>query len=465
MSQTNIKKAYQFKGLLQNKKWLMPAFVHLDDAGTILSVEKKAKKEVVYEKINGFALPGMQNAHSHAFQYAMVGLTEQHAIGKEADDFWSWRKAMYQLALTVSPKQMEAIATMLYAEMLRHGYTQVAEFHYVHHQPSGKAYANVAELGERLIAAAQKVGIKITLVPIFYQKGGFGKAATDGQRRFISKDLAIYLDLFEASKKACKHYADAQIADGVHSMRAVEPAIIKKMSQQVAKDLPFHIHVSEQLKEVAASIEYLGKRPVEWLSEEIELSPNYHLVHATHLNSKEIKALAKSQANVVLCPSTEGNLGDGFFPLNTYQALGGNWSIGTDSHIGLNPFEELRILDYGQRLGSHKRNTFVSEVLGNSGLYALEKLILNGRKAMGNSNKVYFKKGEPFDALIMDAKVPILQVCAKENLTSTIVYATDVSMHLGTIVNGEWKVKKGKHSKAKSIKKQFIKALKSLNNR
>ena len=458
-------KAYRFKGLLQKEGWLMPAYIRLDTDGRIIEISNKKNKEHSYTNINGFALPGMQNAHSHAFQYAMVGLTEQHTIGQQRDDFWAWRKAMYQLALSINPDQMEAIATMLYAEMLRHGYTEVAEFHYVHQQENGRPYNNKAELGERLIAAAKRVGIKITLIPIFYQLGGFGQSATDGQRRFLSKNISDYLELVDSSKVAAKQYGEATVALGVHSMRAVDPPIIKDLLQQIDKDIPFHIHVSEQLKEVEASIDYLGKRPIEWLLDNIDMKDNFHLVHATHMTEQEAIGLAKTKANVVLCPSTEGNLGDGLFSLKTFQKAGGHWSIGTDSHIGLNPFEELRLLDYGQRLISHQRDTFTTDKEGDSGLYGLNQLIFSGRKAMGKSSKDFFEPGQAFDALVMDASIPIFNICSKENLTSTMVYASDASMHLGTIVNGEWVIKKGKHRESSTIKKNFITALKALKNR
>ncbi|MEN0046856.1 MAG: formimidoylglutamate deiminase [Bacteroidota bacterium] len=456
---------FKLKGLLHNEKWLMPAYVELDEQGKIVSISEQAEENKHYEEINGFAIPGLQNAHSHAFQYAMVGLTEQHDTTGKRDDFWGWRKAMYQLALSVSPEQMEVIAAMLYSELLRHGYTSVAEFHYVHHDKNGQAYQNPSELGERLIAAAKKVGIKITLIPIFYQKGGFGKAAGEEQRRFISKDKDAYLQLLDASRESYKYYENANLAYGVHSMRAVEPNIIKQLKLQMPKAMPFHIHVSEQLKEVQDSIDYLGKRPVEWLSENIDLDENCHLVHATHLTNQEVEAIAQSRANVVLCPSTEGNLGDGLFSLDHFQQNTGNWSIGTDSHIGLNPFEELRILDYGQRVTTHQRDTFCTDNQGNSGLSALNQVIKNGRKAMGNSTNTFFEVGESFDALVLDADAPILQVCSPENMASTIVYASDVSMHLGTIVNGEWKIKNGKHEQSEEIKRSFIKTLNALGNR
>ena len=245
----------------------------------------------------------------------MAGLAERHEGTGVPDDFWSWRDAMYKLALSVNPDQFEAIATMLYAEMLRHGYTSVAEFHYVHHDQNGKKYNNLAEMGSRLVSAAKKVGLKITLIPIFYQKGGFGKEPTYEQRRFISSTIEEYQKLYEASEKATQFYDGANIAIGIHSMRGVEPELIKRVASEFPKEVPFHIHISEQLKEIEDSKAYLNKRPVEWMLDNIDMNDRFHLVHATHLTKEETIGIAKTGANVVLCPSTEGNLGDGIFPL------------------------------------------------------------------------------------------------------------------------------------------------------
>src|SRR3989338_4160154 len=291
-------KTYQFKSLLQADGWHDNIQIRVDESGKIQEIGHLLSDRV--EEIPGFAVPGFQNAHSHAFQYAMAGLAEVHDTNHTSDDFWSWREAMYSLALQVNPDQMEAIATMLYAEMVRHGYTNVAEFHYVHHSPSGAPYPNLAEMGQRLIAAARTAGIHITLVPIFYQKGGFGVEPTEGQRRFISPTIESYLKLLEASSDACKTYAGAQLGIGVHSMRAVDPSLIRTLAEEGPQDLPFHIHVSEQLKEIEDSIAYLGKRPVEWLLENVALNERFHLVHATHLTSEETLRLAKNSANIVL---------------------------------------------------------------------------------------------------------------------------------------------------------------------
>ena len=266
-------KQYTFKGILQNEGWLENRAVTIDRDGIIVDIEQVNSNEIDA----GYALPGFQNAHSHAFQYAMAGLAEKNDANATNGDFWSWREAMYRLALNISPDQLEDIATMLYAEMVRHGYTSVAEFHYVHHDKNGKQYDNLAEMGSRLVAAAETAGINITLVPIFYQKGGFGVAPNERQKRFISSSVDDYMKLLDASQAACKHYNGANIAIGIHSMRGVEPEHISEIAQFGPQNLPFHIHISEQLKEIEDAVDYLGKRPVEWLAENVALSGTFYV--------------------------------------------------------------------------------------------------------------------------------------------------------------------------------------------
>jgi len=439
-------RSYRFRALLQNQGWIENAAVSIDDAGKIVSVSQDAEGEF----INGYALPAFQNAHSHAFQYAMAGLAENHL---KDDDFWSWREAMYSLALNLNPDEIKIIAAMLYAELLRNGYSNVAEFHYVHHDKNGEAYEHSATTGEALIEAAGEAGIKITLIPIFYQKGGFGIAPSDRQRRFISKNFEDYARLFEASAEICKRSENANIAVGIHSMRGVDAKDILRAARELPADVPFHIHVSEQLKEVADCVAFLGKRPVEWLLDNIDLNERFHLVHATHLTETETERLARSNANVVICPSTEGNLGDGIFPLRNYQNFGGSWSLGTDSHIGLNPLEELRLLDYGQRLISHKRNTFGA----GGGLFAIAKATLAGRRAMNNFETEFFAVGADFDACVIDANASLLPNTSLENLASTIVYSCDASQIYGTFVAGKLIQKDEKY---KQIKERFIDCVK-----
>jgi formimidoylglutamate deiminase len=456
-------KSYFFKKILKNEGWLDNVTIEVDDTGRISQFEPNAL-ENKNSVINGFALPGFQNAHSHAFQYAMAGLAEVHDTSNKSDNFWSWREAMYRLALSVNPDQIEAIATQLYCEMVRHGYTNVAEFHYIHHDKNGKPYNNLAEMGSRMVAAAKTAGINITLIPIFYQKGGFGKDPLEGQKRFISSTTDDYLKLLESSEKACSHYSGANISLGIHSMRGVDATAILEVARSGPQDIPFHIHIAEQLKEIEDCTSYLSRRPVEWLLENIEVTDRFHLVHATHLTLQETIGIAKSGANVILCPSTEGNLGDGIFPLIEYQKHQGTWSIGTDSHIGINPLEELRLLDYGQRLISHQRDTFSKEN-GDSGQHAIEMATIGGRKAMNNKSSKFFKVGEPFNAAIFKGSSPLLSTAKNKNLSSAILYTANISDQWGTIINGNLKTEDGNHILSGETQDNFIKTILELGNR
>jgi formimidoylglutamate deiminase len=454
-------KYYRFKSILQNNAWVSPAYVGVDDAGIIQYLSTEAPPEpTAMEFVNGLALPGFQNAHSHAFQYAMAGLAENHPSGID-DDFWTWREEMYKCALSVDPDQAQAIAAMLYAEMVRHGYTQVAEFHYLHHDKDGKPYDNLAEMGERMVAAAKTAGIKITLVPVFYQKGGFGQDPQPRQKRFISSTVDEYFQLLDDSANVVKDYAHAQLGFSVHSLRAVNLQDIITTYNQGPKSIPFHVHVAEQKKEIADCLASSRRRPMQWMLENLPVNERFHLVHSTHLDDEEVKKLAASNANVVLCPSTEGNLGDGIFRMKEYVKLGGHWCIGTDSHIGLNPFEEFRMIDYRQRLVTNMRNT----VGGDASKYFVNESVQRGRMAMGRNDVAHFKQGQSFDALVINAGTHMLADTSEKNLLASIIYTSDSSRNLGTIVNGNWVVKNQHHQSGQEIKAAFSKAMKELKNR
>lgn len=360
---------------------------------------------------------------------------------------------MYSYALRMQPDQMEAVATKLYVEMLRRGYTHVAEFHYLHHDLNGRPYANLSETGERMLAAAENAGIRITLIPIFYQRGGFGKDAELNQRRFISASIDDYFELLQSSEETVRKYDKAKLAFGVHSLRAVTSADVFRMVEQGRKDLPFHLHASEQIREVEDCLFHLGQRPVEWLLNNLPLNERFNLVHCTHLNDDETRRLAKSGATAVLCPGTEGNLGDGIFPLTEYARHYGNFCIGTDSHISLNPMEDLRWLDYAQRLVTHRRNTF-----NDGATVLLNKIIPCGRNAMGTSAENFFAINDPFDAVVYNSSAYV----TTEHLLPTILYTADTSSVLGTIVNGKWVVRNLIHHKEKQIYDGFNKAMAEL---
>ncbi|MGI4864534.1 MAG: formimidoylglutamate deiminase [Janthinobacterium lividum] len=427
-------KYYAFGSLLLKTGWLSPAYVGVNQEGVIEYLSETSPNEVdtSIQLINGAVLPGFQNAHSHAFQYGMAGMAEQHTPGAR-DDFWSWREAMYACAETFSPEQNEQVATTLYRHLLRNGYTSVVEFHYLHHDPTGRPYANLAEMGERLVAAARTAGIKLTLVPVFYQKGDFGQEPQPRQRRFISATRDEYFNLLAASRQAVAHYKRANLGFGVHSLRAVEAADVLATYAQGPTDLPFHLHAAEQTREVERSLAHLGAPPVEWLLDNLPLNNQFHIVHCTHMTPSETTRLAQSGAHVVLCPGTEGNLGDGIFPLVEFAEAGGRWSIGTDSHISLNPLEDLRWLDYGQRLTRHRRNTFAD---GAGTL--VDTTFFAGLAAAGRSADNYFALGQPFDAVVYDLAQPLLAQAGPAHLLPAIVYTADPSAILGTLVDGEW---------------------------
>lgn len=454
---------YLFKALLTPEGWLEQAVVTVDSLGKIESIKQYIADETIDERVEGYALPSFQNAHSHAFQYAMAGLAEYHE--GQTDDFWSWRNAMYDLALRVSPEQLEAIATQLYAQMACMGYTAVAEFHYLHHQHNGKPFENTSEMGQSLMRAAQRAGLHLTLIPILYQQGGIHQPPTEKQRRFIHADIEDFFTLIESSQKASSTFERVNIGIGAHSIRAVN---LENLRRLVAYRLPnqaFHIHIAEQLKEVEDAQRNLKQRPVEWLFSNIEVDQHFHLVHATHITAKEMEMILTSRANVVICPSTEANLGDGIFPFNAFYAKNENWSIGTDSHIGLNHLEELRWLDYGQRLIHHQRTSFIHQGQPDGAQNAFMSSWKGGRNAMGLSSAHFFEIGDYFDAVVIDASEPLIATTSLKHLCNTVLYAQNQSMIYGTISAGKWIVKQGKHQHAESIQKNFVETIRKIANR
>lgn len=457
-------KIWAFESLLTEKGWMTPAYVTVDDGGLIVSIDREPRPDMpVYEQVPGFAVPGFQNAHSHAFQYAMAGLAE-HLRGED-DDFWSWREAMYTLALEMRPEEVEATAAMLYAEMLRHGYTSVAEFHYLHHDVNGQFYDDPAEISGRLIAAAERVGIRLTLVPIFYSRGGFGQEPGERQRRFICRDVEDYVRLWQAAEE---HVAQANLASlgvGIHSLRAATQEQIAEIFENRADGVPLHIHIAEQQKEVEDCETHLGARPVAWLLDHADLDADCHLVHATHIEQPERLGIIRSGASVVICPSTEGNLGDGFFPIREYIQEGGYWSIGTDSHIGLSPMEELRWLDYGARLRREKRNVLCGAHGKDSGQVLFDGALTGGRRAMGNPDPTYFAAGRPFDAVILKKKIPLLEQCAPARRLATFIHAGDASWIHTVIVDGKIVCRNGNHPFGHQLSRDFSLALNRLGNR
>ncbi|MFD1910648.1 formimidoylglutamate deiminase [Halodurantibacterium flavum] len=322
-------------------------------------------------------IPGMPNLHSHAFQRGFSGLAERRGPGQ--DSFWTWREIMYRFALQLGPEGVEAIAALAFAEMLEAGFTRVGEFHYLHHDPDGRPYADPAELSLRIFAAAEATGIALTHLPVFYAHGGFGGAPADpGQRRFLHDP-----DAFDRLMEACAtRIARPQDRLGLapHSLRAATPGEIRHLAARWP-DRPFHIHVAEQAREVEECLAHSGARPVEWLLDQAPVGPDWCLIHATHLSDAEIAGIAGTGAVAGLCPVTEANLGDGVFAAPAFLAAGGAFGIGTDSNVAISVAQELRMLEYSQRLTHRGRN--ICTRAGATGLALFTAALGGGAKALG----------------------------------------------------------------------------------
>lgn len=330
-------------------------------------------------------LPGIPNLHSHAFQRAMAGLTEARRADPSSaarDDFWSWREVMYRFVDRIGPDDLQAIAALAYAEMLEAGFTRVGEFHYLHHEAHGGVYANPAEMCERLVAAADTTGIGLTLLPVLYCHSDFdGAAALDTQRRFVM-DFEQFARLFEAAQRAIGTLPDAVVGVAPHSLRAVAPTELRQV-EQLAGIAPLHIHVAEQLAEVQNCVAWSGQRPVEWLLNNMNIDARWCLVHATHLADSEVERLAHSGAIAGLCPITEANLGDGLFRGHDYLQHGGLLGVGSDSNVLICAAEELRTLEYGQRIARHSRNVLASAATPSTGRRLLDAVVRGGAQALG----------------------------------------------------------------------------------
>ena len=330
--------------------------------GAVAALETGAAPQPQDER-HALAAPGLANVHSHAFQRAMAGLAERRGPGE--DSFWSWRETMYRFALTMTPDQMQAVAAQAYVEMLEAGFTRVGEFHYLHHAPGGGAYGDIAEMSGRLVAAAAQAGIGLTLLPVFYAHSNFGGAPPGpAQRRFVC-DLDAYARLIEGARRALATLPGADLGFAPHSLRAVTPPQLAAVAAMAA-GAPVHIHVSEQTAEVDACLAAHGARPVEYLLDVAPVDARWCLIHATHMTRDETRALAARGAVVGLCPITEANLGDGVFDAPGFLDAGGRFAIGTDSNVLISLSEELRLLEYGQRLTRRARNV-LAEPGGSTG--------------------------------------------------------------------------------------------------
>lgn len=396
------------------------------DAGIITKVQKDvASSSSDTELLSGVLISGIPNLHSHAFQRALAGLTE-YTVG-HTDTFWTWREAMYKLAMNFNPEWLRVVATQLYSEMLQAGYTSVVEFHYVHQpDPLGMSQA--------IIDAALETGIRLTLLPVLYQQSDFhNQPPNEGQQHFYHS-LDDYLQLVAKLDDLTKSYSQIEIGIAPHSIRAVG---LEAMTE-LFKAYPYkvkHIHAAEQQKEVDDSISAYNSRPVEWLLDNFDLDESWCLIHCTHMTDEEVVALAKSKAVAGLCPTTEGNLGDGFFKLRKYIAAGGRFGIGTDSNSSVNPIEELRLMEYVQRLRFQERN-IVAGAQGSTGENLFTNAVAGGSQALGQKVGT-IEVGQAADFILLDIEHPQL-VGHTDTLFDAFLFSGNRNSIKQVMANGKW---------------------------
>jgi formimidoylglutamate deiminase len=427
--------------------WRKNVVIRWDILGNLIEVKSDSIQESGIPTARGPVIAGMPNLHSHAFQRAMAGLTE--TLGDPNDSFWSWRTLMYRFAQHLQPKHLAAISRHLYIEMLKSGYTSVCEFHYLHNAPGGTPYDNPAELAEQIIVAAREVGIGMTLLPVLYQYSGFGGLAPmPHQSRFISSPEWL-LDMRSNLKKT--HPEDGMRRYGIapHSLRAVDSkGLTELVSGLTAEDssAPIHIHIAEQEGEVSACIESTGRRPVELLFENHDVNERWCLVHATHMNAGEYRDVASSGAIVGLCPTTEANLGDGIFDARTYLADSGQWGIGSDSNICINPRSEIRMLEYGQRL-QHRRRNVLADKTAPVVADRLYQAAVSGGAAAAGLNVAGITVGQRADLVVMNSDNSNFCGNSQSHLLSSFIFCEHSENQIRDVyVGGHLTISEGHHA-------------------
>ncbi|MSQ63527.1 MAG: formimidoylglutamate deiminase [Betaproteobacteria bacterium] len=422
-------KTYFARDALLPKGWARNVRIAVNDQGSLAELTEDGEGG---EPLRGPVLPGMANLHSHAFQRAMAGLTEVR--GAPDDDFWSWRELMYRFVQRLTAGQAQAVAKYLYIDMLKHGYTAVGEFHYVHNGSD--------EMLLRHLAAAKESGIAITLLPSLYRWSNFGRQPLQPRQKRFDSDPDFILKLLEKIRA----HASPDVVAGIapHSLRAVDVDSLKALVSSLPKGCPIHIHAAEQTREVEECVVTLGKRPVEWLLENMNVDEHWCLVHATHMTPGETTALAKSGATAGLCPTTEGNLGDGIFPLLAYRAAGGRYGIGGDSHVSRDPAEELRLLEYAQRLTARRRNLVVGERSQAVGTTLWLEAAAGGKVLGRNMGAIAL--GARADLVVLDGDHPDLAGRSRDAIANAFVFSGATNLVRDVMVGGTWAVRNGHHA-------------------
>ena len=444
-----------FESALTPDGWQQNVAVTVDAAGMITGVASGSGTPTV----SGVAIPAMPNVHSHAHQRFMLGLAER--AGPGADSFWTWREAMYGFALRLSPEDLEAVAAQLYVEMLKAGFSIVGEFQYLHHQPDGTPYDNPAEMSLRCLAAAEQAGIGITILPTLYAFGGFGgQPPVPGQRRFIN-GADRFLRIVDSLSIQVDGNGLGRVGISPHSLRAVTPELLRVVTAAIPADAPIHIHVAEQVKEVQDCLAFSGLRPVEMLIEAFDLSPRWTAIHATHMTAAETEALAGSGAIAGLCPTTEANLGDGIFPAVDYMRAHGAIAIGSDSHITVSPAEDLRMLEYSQRLRDLTRNALAGGPNRSTGRAIFDAALSGGATSMCQPVGA-IAVGKRCDITVLDGDHPHLMGREGDAVLDTWIFSGGNALVKDVFVAGRHLVKDRQHIAEASIARNFRAALNRL---
>ena len=391
----------------------------------------------------GIVIPGFVNCHSHSFQRAMAGLGERISASGERDSFWSWRQQMYHLVQTMTPESFSVVANWLYTEMLEAGFTSVGEFHYLHNQPDGSPYAETIELSKRLYESGVKTGIRVCMLPVLYQKGTFGEPLSDKQLPFQIPTLNDYHQFINALSEVKP--AGHQLGVAAHSLRGVDLPTMKSFAEHYNQaDIPVHIHIAEQPAEVNGCLAFYSKRPVQLLLEDVGINQNWTLVHATHVNEGEVKGMADVKAVVGICPVTEANLGDGIFPMMDFLNQQGPIAIGSDSHVRIDPFEELRLIEYSQRYQTLSR-ACLTDVEERSPGFKLAKACYAGGNQSLKTQTGMLKNGFYADFIELDDEHPATLRRDPDTLWDELIFAAGREVVKNVYSNGQLVVRNGKH--------------------
>ncbi|UHC18044.1 formimidoylglutamate deiminase [Methylobacterium currus] len=423
------------------------------EAGRFSSVEANRAPEPGDTRV-AVLVPGLPNLHSHAFQRGMAGLAERR--GPSSDTFWTWRETMYRFALRMSPDEAEAVAAQAYVEMLESGFTRVGEFHYLHHAPDGRPYARLAEMAERIAAAASLTGLRLSLLPVLYRWSNFGGVApNEGQRRFVS-DLDLFSRLVEESRAAVADLPGATLGVAPHSLRAVTPDDLSA-AVALAQGGPVHIHAAEQVREVEECLGWSGARPVQWLLDEAGLDSRWCLIHATHMTADETARFAGSGAVAGLCPVTEASLGDGIFPGPGFVAAGGRYGVGTDSNVLVGAADELRQLEYAQRLGNRQRNVLAAPG-ASTGRALFDAGLAGGTQALAAEGGG-LAAGAPADCVALAGTDPALIERSGDALLDGWIFAAGSRAVEAVWVDGRQVVAGGRHVAREAVAARYAGAL------